>query len=354
MSNQDDTHIHSFVKTEIPSTCCERGYTLYRCECGAEHKENYKPLAPHNYILMEENNVNCTMSGERKYVCSVCGEMKTEEVLPMGHNFGEWMTQKFATCTEDGSEVRVCNRCGIKEERIIKSKGHKLINPKTVESGEGSIEFFCENCGQTIVLNESEAREIMKNNSTVDGGKFKKAIKIYIPVLIVLLLLVVIVAAMVNHREYRNTLDNYFKAFETQDIELLYDYVYAGYWIDYCEKEYDDGYDFIRKVYDFELEQYHQNGYNIKIDYDVDDTRASKKELKELEDAIYKSCAGHVYERNEFEILDAYKLSVNFTIEGEDDTTDYWTMLLIIKEKSGEWRIAEGDFVCPFYDGTYY
>ena len=144
-------HIHNFKTEVIPSTCKENGYTLHRCECGYEHKDNFKPLGYHQYELIEEKEPTCEEKGSRLLRCAVCEEERTTDIEPIGHLWGDWKTQSFATCTEEGLQIRFCGRCGKKEEQSIKAKGHKLTMPKKSETQEGMIEYFCENCGETVV-----------------------------------------------------------------------------------------------------------------------------------------------------------------------------------------------------------
>lgn len=53
------SHTHTYSKTLVSATCTEKGYTLNRCVCGDEYKENYTDALGHTYA---------------SNVCSVCGE----------------------------------------------------------------------------------------------------------------------------------------------------------------------------------------------------------------------------------------------------------------------------------------
>lgn len=149
---ESKNHIHSFENVVIPATCKENGYTLHKCDCGYQHKDEFTPMGNHTYELMEESAPTCTASGNKKFVCSVCGETKIEASKPLGHDFSEWTVQEFATCTEDGKRIRVCNRCNQTEQQIINATGHKLTNPRKSETKKGHRDCFCENCGQTITV----------------------------------------------------------------------------------------------------------------------------------------------------------------------------------------------------------
>ena len=150
-------HIHSFNDTVVPATCKECGYTLHKCECGYEHKDNYTPLAEHNFELVEESASTCTESGKKRYRCAVCGEEK-EEFFSSGHSWGEWSIKQHSTCTEKGVQMRICSRCGQVEESDIEATGHELTSPKPSETQKGYTEYFCKNCGQTVAVPSSSQK----------------------------------------------------------------------------------------------------------------------------------------------------------------------------------------------------
>lgn len=145
-----ENHIHSFTKTVIPSTCKEHGYTLYKCECGYEHRENFQPLSSHNFEFICKTEPTCTKAGGITHRCSICGETK-QQSFPPSHNWDEWKIQLFPTCTEEGKKVSYCTRCGESTSEKLPPKGHKLKDPKP-SAEKGMIDYFCENCGQIITL----------------------------------------------------------------------------------------------------------------------------------------------------------------------------------------------------------
>lgn len=159
---KDNMHIHTFKDTVVPPTCKEPGYTLHKCECGYEHKDNFKPVDSHNFELLEETKPTCTEKGLRTLKCSICGEVKSFEIDALGHEWGEWNVNNFATCTEDGKQTRVCSRCGQTQEQIIGAKGHKLSSPQKSKTQKGMVEYFCENCGQTITMKSKTRRALKK------------------------------------------------------------------------------------------------------------------------------------------------------------------------------------------------
>ena len=61
----------------------------------------------------------CTEGGTLVCTCTVGGETKEEEVGPIDHQFGDWVTVTPATFTATGLERRTCTFCGETEERPI-------------------------------------------------------------------------------------------------------------------------------------------------------------------------------------------------------------------------------------------
>ena len=61
----------------------------------------------------------CTQTGEKLYVCSVCGHEKLEEIPMLEHDMGEWEQVTAPTVNTEGLERRECNDCDHFEERAI-------------------------------------------------------------------------------------------------------------------------------------------------------------------------------------------------------------------------------------------
>ncbi len=57
-------HTHSYVETVVEPTCTTKGYTLHKCSCGEEYKDNETEKVPHNYV---------------DRVCTFCGDEILEE-----------------------------------------------------------------------------------------------------------------------------------------------------------------------------------------------------------------------------------------------------------------------------------
>jgi len=115
-------HTHSYIETVVEPTCTEKGYTLHKCECGDEYKDN--------------------------------------ETEALGHLFGEWKVTTPATEEKDGEETRACTRdnCDYTETRKIPVLNHTHSYAETV------VEPTCTEKGYT--LHKCECGEEYKDNET--------------------------------------------------------------------------------------------------------------------------------------------------------------------------------------------
>ncbi len=142
-----ENHVHNFKITKVPATCKDKGYTLYKCDCGYEHKIDFTPEGPHKYIKIEEKQPTCTTPGYCKYACEVCGQGGTDTIPPTGHSWGQWSVSNFPTCTQNGMRAHKCQVCGVEEVQPIPATGHVFAGSQKVKGGKN---YFCRNCGETI------------------------------------------------------------------------------------------------------------------------------------------------------------------------------------------------------------
>ncbi len=281
-------HIHSFNDTVVPATCKECGYTLHKCECGYEHKDNYTPLAEHSFELVEEFASTCTKSGKKRYRCAVCGEEK-EELFSVGHSWREWSIKQHPTCTEKGVQMRICSRCGDVEESEIEATGHELISPKPSETQKGYTDYFCKNCGQTVAV--PSASQKLKSFFT----SHKKAV---IAVSVSFVMAVVFLLAGIK---YAAPFYNYCRAEllikQGEDTEAFFHLKKCGSFLDSKEKlkdfkfvydkyivSYDYGNDNLFIVFE-EVPEYDEDGNKIMaVSYDENGNVTGKTEYQYDED----------------------------------------------------------------------
>lgn len=203
--------------------------------------------------------------------------------------------------------------------------------------------LFCPNCGEkTVVIDKS---------TQMQSKTGRKKFALLLGIITGVILIVVLIVLLIYGDGYKKTLDNYYKAHENNDADLLYNSVIAKYWIDYMNEGWgDSAYETIQEGIEDEIEEW-DCGNNIKITYKIkNERRATKEQLEELEDNIYDRYAYYVYAGNEFSITDAYVLDIDFTVKGDEGTKSfhYPDGFLIIKE-NGKWRIPRGSISCSFY-----
>lgn len=149
-------HEHVYVDEIVPSTCIARGYTLHKCRCGYEYKDNYTKLAEHKYEYKSTKEPTCTEEGYKEYVCAVCGDIKKESIPAKGHTFGKWIEQLRPTCTKKGKSVRQCEECGFVEEKDIPALNHDWgeAEYRGNTDGKGSYYAVCRLCGEEKVITD--------------------------------------------------------------------------------------------------------------------------------------------------------------------------------------------------------
>ncbi len=90
-------------------------------------------------------DATCTGQGEKSYTCQVCGEKKTENTEPLGHEWDvNYTVDRESTCKEQGSESRHCSRCGEKgESRLL-----PLSQEHTWDDGKITGDATCTDQGE--------------------------------------------------------------------------------------------------------------------------------------------------------------------------------------------------------------
>lgn len=116
----------------------------------------------------------CTEAGSQSGTCSVCKQSVTASIPATGHNWSDWTITTAATCTADGVETRTCQKCQKSETRAIKATGHKASGEWTVTkeatcTTTGTETNYCvHGCGAAV-----STREIPKlpHELTEQAGK---------------------------------------------------------------------------------------------------------------------------------------------------------------------------------------
>ena len=138
-------HTHEYTETVVEPTCTEKGYTLHKCECGDEYKDNETPALDHSFTnYVSDGNATCTKDGTKTAKCDRCDETKTiaDENSAKGHDYStEWTIDKEATCTETGIKSHHCTRCEDKtDETEIPLADHNYVDGICTVCGERTLE----------------------------------------------------------------------------------------------------------------------------------------------------------------------------------------------------------------------
>ena len=154
-------------ENRVEPTCTEDGSyetVVYCSECGAEISRNTEVIpatGEHDWELTETvKEPTCTEDGEGEYVCTVCGETKTDAIEATGHVEGEPKTENLveATCTEEGSydavvRCTVCDEILSEEHLVTEATGHDWDEGEVTKEAtcgeDGEMTYTCKACGET-------------------------------------------------------------------------------------------------------------------------------------------------------------------------------------------------------------
>jgi len=138
-------------------TCTAVGYTEgSHCEvCGKTiTARNEIPALGHEYNEAEIiTEPTCDTVGSQKLTCSVCGDVKTEEIPAKGHEYTSVTTKP--TCTTDGFTTYTCSVCGHSyQDDITTALGHidgepvieNKIDATPTQDGSYDSVVYCDVC----------------------------------------------------------------------------------------------------------------------------------------------------------------------------------------------------------------
>ena len=125
-----------------PATCVEEGLQEKVCQrSGCNHTETQAlPVTSHEYTATV-TDPTCTEKGYTTHTC-VCGDSYTDSVTDeLGHNMGNWQTEKEPTCADKGSQIKFCQRssCDHSETRILPATGQHTYTSR--------YDATCNTCG---------------------------------------------------------------------------------------------------------------------------------------------------------------------------------------------------------------
>lgn len=197
---------------------------------------------------------------------------------------------------------------------------------------------YCPNCGQPINTQTQAGQTVQQSNKS-------KVRKILVPTAILVAIIVIVsVVVATGKGSYKKTLDNCYKAIETQDIKLMQS-VLAQYFLDYqlAGRDEDDLEGDIAELIDDDRSEY-ECGDNTKITYSIlREKDADDSELEELKADLYNWFAYYVYDRDDFyrSVTAAKIVTVRLRVVCDEDSNIFTSQLILIREK-GKWKIAIG------------
>ena len=155
----------NYSVTAINTECWDIEYEEAAASIGSYSVTVQAACTHANAEWSETTPATCTQKGLREKICPDCKEtIDSEEIDPLGHDFGEYEVTTPATCTEDGVEEAECQRegCTEKETRSITKLGHdfgeyEVVTPATCTE-DGVEEAKCQREGCT----EKETRPSTK------------------------------------------------------------------------------------------------------------------------------------------------------------------------------------------------
>lgn len=152
------THEHDFVVVNtVAPTCTEDGYTEYKCSvCGELRQDDVIPAKGHDYVnaIVEPT---CDNNGCTEHTCTVCGYMYvSDQTDALGHEAGEWELV-YDSCTLQRLEKR-CIRCNeLIEQKHVTGPGHLYETVVVIEPNcqqKGLERTVCTVCGDVKSENE--------------------------------------------------------------------------------------------------------------------------------------------------------------------------------------------------------
>lgn len=145
-------HTHEYYSeiTKQP-TCSEKGERTYKCDiCGDIYTEDIAKVE-HDY---EDTVVKptCTERGYTEHICKVCADSYKDDYTPaLGHDHISQITKQM-TCETDGEKTFTCTRCGDTYTEAIPATGHNdivtVVEPTC--TADGYTEHKCKDCGRVV------------------------------------------------------------------------------------------------------------------------------------------------------------------------------------------------------------
>jgi len=127
----------------------------------------------HNWEIMDSKNATCTEDGYITKECKNHGEITTETLTALGHDFSILLDHKDATCEEDGYDVFKCSRCDeTNTVTIPKLEKPTVVSAEVTSCNEDLQDKNNDNLRFTVRVTLSDDTTIdVSHAETVNGGQ---------------------------------------------------------------------------------------------------------------------------------------------------------------------------------------
>lgn len=161
------THENTHDEVIKPASCTGKGLTAHVCdECGCTVGTDETAALPHTEGVAIRTEPSCITEGVIRKFCNVCGEMLSEETIPVtDHEYSEWYADA------NGDTVRNCVVCGKTEYETppVTYTNQSVVGGVTALLGDG-LTF-----SETLVFSSSDVTSEIK--SAIGEKNYVKAVK---------------------------------------------------------------------------------------------------------------------------------------------------------------------------------
>lgn len=165
---------HKFALLDsVPSTCVQEGSQTFVCTLCGDQRTELLPKAEHAWTDWEETSESedpvCLRDRTLTRRCTVCGLEETNVLPASGH---QWVpvTYTEATCCEDGEAVRRCAVCGEEETIVLPAFGHTYVQSASPDT---LGQYVCAICGEPKeepVQTQTKQSHMYYNNTVTSFG----------------------------------------------------------------------------------------------------------------------------------------------------------------------------------------
>ena len=133
------------------------------CTTGGGNENQEDQDHEHSYVWTTVLPATCTKDGERQGVCS-CGDIKTETITALGHDYGDWEETVPPTCTEKGEEKRFCSHdnshTNTRKTTVLKHEFTDYVpDGNATYYSDGTKTAFCKyGCGTTDTITDAGSK----------------------------------------------------------------------------------------------------------------------------------------------------------------------------------------------------